>query len=170
MCRSVMAGDASARCRTGLWTTQRTESPVGAFLPGVDEWTLPGYDVEQLLGRGAHGEVWRAREVATGETVALKRVRGGDDPPARDRLRDEAAVLAAFTHDHVVRLRRVVGDGDGSVLVLDHAGGGSLAAILATGRRLEPGEVVTTAAPLAEALAAAHHRGLVHGDVSPANV
>jgi len=54
--------------------------------------------------------------------------------------------------------------------VLDHAPGGSLATLLARRGSLEPGEVVTIGAPLAQALAAAHSRGLVHGDVSPANV
>jgi hypothetical protein len=64
----------------------------------------------------------------------------------------------------------VHGDGDGLVLVLDLAAGGSLARLLATRRRLAPGEVVTIAVPLAQALAAVHAQGLVHGDVTPANV
>lgn len=135
-----------------------------------DLWELPGYDVLELVGFGATGEVWRAREVATGETVALKRLRPGADPSAVDALRREAALLRSLDTPYVVRLRTVLGEGDGTVLVLDHAGGGSLATLLLTRGRLEPGEVVTVAVPLAEALAVAHARGLVHGDVSPANV
>ena len=129
-------------------------------------WTLPGYDVEALIGFGATGEVWRAREQATGDTVALKRLREGADPTALAALRREATLLATLDTPYVVRLRTVVGD----VLVLDHAAGGSLAALLARRGALEPGEVVTVAAPLAVGLAAAHAAGLVHGDVSPANV
>lgn len=133
-------------------------------------WSLPGYDVQALLGFGATGEVWRARELATGETVALKRLRPGADPAAVDALRREASLLRSLDTPYVVRLREVVGSGADAVLVLDHAAGGSLATLLARRGCLEPGEVVTVAGPLAQALAAAHGRGLVHGDVSPANV
>jgi hypothetical protein len=69
-----------------------------------------------------------------------------------------------------VRLRSVVGAGDALVLVLDLAAGGSLARLLAARGRLGAGEVVTVAVPLAQALADVHGRGLVHGDVTPANV
>ena len=58
----------------------------------------------------------------------------------------------------------------GDAVVLDHADGGSLAAVLARRGRLEPGEVVTTVAPLAQALAEAHAHGLVHGHVGLGSV
>ena len=133
-------------------------------------WSLPGYDVQSLIGFGATGEVWRARELATGDTVALKRLREGADPAAVEALRREASLLRSLDTPYVVRLRAVLGEGADAVLVLDHAPGGSLAALLIRRGALEPGEVVTVGAPLAQALAAAHARGLVHGDVSPANV
>ncbi|MCW2679736.1 MAG: Serine/threonine protein kinase, partial [Frankiales bacterium] len=133
-------------------------------------WSLPGYDVQALLGFGATGEVWRACELATGDTVALKRLRAGADPSAVDALRREASLLRSLDTPYVVRLREVVGSGAETVLVLDHAPGGSLATLLARRGSLEPGEVVTIGAPLAQALAAAHSRGLVHGDVTPSNV
>ena len=133
-------------------------------------WSLPGYDVQALLGFGATGEVWRARELATGETVALKRLRDGADPAAVEALRREAVLLRTLDTPYVVRLRAVVGAGAGAVLVLDHAAGGSLATLLARRGALDPGEAVTIGGPLAQALAAAHARGLVHGDVTPSNV
>jgi hypothetical protein len=133
-------------------------------------WSLPGYDVQSLLGFGSVGEVWRAVEVATGQTVALKRLKAGADSAAVEALRREASLLRTLDTPYVVRLREVVGAGAGAVLVLDHAEGGSLAALLARRGSLEPGEVVTVAAPLAQALAVAHARGLVHGDVTPSNV
>lgn len=133
-------------------------------------WSLPGYDVQALLGFGATGEVWRAVEAATGEVVALKRLRSGADPAAVEALRREASLLRTLDTPYVVRLRAVLGSGADTVLVLDHAPGGSLATLLARRGALEPGEVVTVGAPLAQALAAAHSRGLVHGDVTPSNV
>jgi serine/threonine protein kinase len=132
---------------------------------------LSGFEVHHLLGAGATGQVWLAREAASGDLVAIKRLHDPGDAAGRERLLREAVLLAGFTHDHLIRLRSVQADGDGApVLVLDHASGGSLAALLARRGRLEPGEVVTVAAPLAQALAAAHAAGLVHADVTPANV
>jgi hypothetical protein len=137
----------------------------------VNEFLLPGYDVDELVGFGGSGEVWRARERATGELVALKRViaaTAGVEPT--QRLQREAGLLATVQHEHVVRLRSVVPTADGLVLVLDYAEGGSLTALLAARGRLSAGEVVTIGAPLAGALAEVHARGLVHGDITPGNV
>ncbi|HVF18793.1 MAG TPA: serine/threonine protein kinase, partial [Mycobacteriales bacterium] len=59
-------------------------------------WSLAGYDVQALLGFGATGEVWRAREQATGETVALKRLKPGADLAAVEALRREASLLRSL--------------------------------------------------------------------------
>ena len=137
----------------------------------VDEFSLPGYAVEELVGFGGSGEVWRARESSTGEVVALKRLRGDTASAlSTEQLRREAALLATVRHDHIVALRSVVATGDGLVLVLDYAEGGSLAAVLGARGRLSAGEVVTIGAPLAQALCDIHSRGLTHGDVTPGNI
>jgi eukaryotic-like serine/threonine-protein kinase len=138
---------------------------------GVDDFSLPGYDVEQLVGFGGSGEVWRARDSSTGELVALKRLRGDAAAAlSTQQLHREAALLATVRHDHIVALRSVVSTSDGLVLVLDYAAGGSLAAVLGVRGRLSAGEVVTIGAPLAQALSDIHARGLTHGDVSPGNI
>jgi hypothetical protein len=132
---------------------------------------VPGYVLEDLLGRGGSGQVWRARPRGGGSPVAVKvLVRG--DPERQER---EAALLGELDHPHLVRLhevvRREVRGAQAQVsLVLDLLEGGSLAALLARRDRLRPGEVVTTVAPIAAALAHAHERGVVHGDLSPGNV
>ena len=133
-------------------------------------WEVPGFVAEELIGFGASGEVWRARDASTDEVVALKRLRAGQKPAEHQRLRREAAVLAAFTHPHVVSLRAVLTTADGLVLVLDHAAGGSLGGLIARRGRCTPGEVAGLLVRLAGALAAAHAVGLTHGDVSPGNV
>lgn len=129
---------------------------------------VPGYRTGRLLGAGGSGEVWSAVREDGGEHVALKVVAGrADDGQA---LR-EGLVLRRVRHPHVVRLREVVPvPGVGTVLVLDRALGGSLAALVAARGPLDVGEVVTVLTPLAGALADLHERGLVHGDVSPGNV
>ncbi len=133
-------------------------------------WEAPGYAVEELLGFGASGEVWRARDGDTGDMVALKRLRVGRDVAEHEALRREAALLSAFRHHHVVGLRGVLWTGDGLVLVLDYAPGGSLASLLARAGTLPPAEVGSLVAAIASALAAAHAVGLVHGDISSGNV
>jgi hypothetical protein len=133
-------------------------------------WVVPGYVAEELIGLGATGEVWRGRAIDTSETVALKRLQSGATDRARRELEREAALLAAIDHPHLLRVRELVSTAEDTVLVLDHAAGGSLASLLRRRGRLRPGEVVTVLAPVAAALAHAHDMGLVHGDVSAANV
>ncbi|MGY1748030.1 protein kinase domain-containing protein [Modestobacter sp. SYSU DS0511] len=142
-----------------------------APIPPAAAPVVPGYVLEELLGRGGSGQVWRARPRNGGEPVAVKVLLRGD-PERQER---EARLLAELDHPHLVRLHRVVrrevrgGPAEVS-LVLDLLAGGSLAALLARRGRLRPGEVVTTVAPVAAALAQAHERGVVHGDLSPGNV
>lgn len=126
---------------------------------------VPGYDVMELLATGGTARVHRAVHRVTGEVVALKRLHPGADP---DLLQREAEALARVSSPYVVRLRGVLLDG--TVLVLDHTAGGTLGRLLARRGTLDPGEVVTVLVPVALGLAAAHAAGLVHGDVSPANV
>jgi serine/threonine protein kinase len=130
---------------------------------------VPGYAVEHQLDVGGDGSAWVAREEATGRRVALKLL-PVHDPVARERARRDAATLTAIDHPHVVPVLGVADSPGAVVLVLALADGGSLADLLAARGTLPPGEVVTVCAPIAQALAALHSRGLVHGDVSPANV
>ncbi len=132
---------------------------------------VPGYVLEERLGRGGSGEVWRARPRGGGPAVAVKILISGD-PAQQDR---EAALLGELDHPHLVRLIEVVhrelrGGGRQVALVLDLLEGGSLARLLSNRTRLRPGEVVTAIAPVAAALAHAHDRGIIHGDLSPGNI
>ena len=136
---------------------------------GGAPWQLPGFVVGELLGSGNSSEVWAARIAATGERVALKRV-ALTEPDALRAARTEAALLTALDHPHLVRLHALIPTPDAAVLVLDLADGGSLADMLARRSRLAVGEVVTALAPIGAALAYAHQRGVLHGDVTPGNV
>ncbi len=128
---------------------------------------VPGLVLGRLLGRGAHGTVWEARDPVTGDRLAVKVGRRPDDA----RTTREAALLARVEHPHVVRLRNLVECPDGTrALVLELAGGGSLAGLVAARGRLGAGETVTVAVGLARTLADLHALGLVHGDLTPGNV
>lgn len=145
----------------------QTPAPIGLDAGVQHRATAPrveGYTLGRLLGTGAASQVWSAVDTRTGRTVALK-VLAGDLP------RREATVQRRVDHPHVLRvLRTTTTDDDRPVLVTEHAAGGSLAALVAARGPLDPGEVVTVLTPLAGALADLHERGVVHGDVSAANV
>jgi hypothetical protein len=128
-------------------------------------WSLPGYEVRSLVGDGRAGDLWSAVEVATGEAVGLRRVGGSADV---ERLRELVRLHAEVPY--VVRLRDVVEHDGLLVLVLDAPSGGSLDAVAARRGVLDPGEVVTVGVPLAQALAAAHSLGLVHGALTASSV
>lgn len=139
--------------------------------PAVDPPPVPGYVLQALIGRGGSGEVWRAVPRCGGPAVAVKVLVDGDP----DRQAREAALIGELDHPHLVRLIEVVhqprrGGAARVALVLDLLEGGSLAALLARRGRLRPGEVVTAIAPVAAALAHAHDNGVIHGDLSPANI
>ena len=132
---------------------------------------VPGYVLRALLGRGSTGEVWRAEPRSGGDAVAVKLLLDGDP----ERQAREAVLLGSLDHPHLVRLHEVVhqprrGGPARVALVLELLEGGSLAGLLARRGRLRPGEVVTTVAPVAAAVAHAHEQGIVHGDLSPGNV
>jgi eukaryotic-like serine/threonine-protein kinase len=134
-----------------------------------DRFALAGYGTDELIGFGGTGEVWRAHDLDTGETVAIKRLRTRG-AGATERLRREAALLASVAGPHVIAVRRLIVEGDEAVMVMDYAAGGSLASVLGVRGGLPAAEVVTVLAPIAAALAAAHARDLVHGDLTPANI
>ncbi|HEY2298767.1 MAG TPA: protein kinase [Jatrophihabitans sp.] len=132
-------------------------------------WRLPGYKVEALIGAGASGEVWRATVGSTGVPVALKRI-WLSERAQRQAAISEAAILGELDHPHLMKLHDVRRLDDAIVLVLDLAAAGSLAALLDRRGRLTVGETITAIAPIGSALAYAHNAGVVHGDVSAANV
>ena len=132
-------------------------------------WRLPGYKVEDLIGAGSSGEVWRASVTSTGVPVALKRI-WLSERAQREAAISEAAMLSALDHPHLMKLHELRPLDDAIVLVLDLAAAGSLATLLARRGRLTVGETVTALAPIGGALAYAHNAGVVHGDVSSANI
>ncbi|WP_158674161.1 serine/threonine-protein kinase [Pseudokineococcus lusitanus] len=155
-----------------------SDGGTAAAPPGAP--VVPGWRLLRPLGRGGTGEVWRADPVdpvagADGSPAVLKVLRTSvaGDAAARRRLEGEAALLTALDHPHLVRLRHLTATDEPRprpVLVLDHAAGGSLGALVAARGPLGPAEVTTLLVPLAGLLADLHDGGLVHGDVSPGNV
>ena len=125
------------------------------------------------LGRGAMGVVYRAEDTALGRVVAIKAVALPGDPGERDqhekRFLQEARAAGSIAHPGIVTIYDVGREGDAAFMAMELVEGLELRARLAQGR-VRPSEAVAIAAAVAEALAHAHERGIVHRDVKPANI
>lgn len=127
--------------------------------------SLGPYEVLSSLGAGGMGEVYRARDTTLGREVALKilpdRVAGDGDRVAR--FRREAQILASLNHPLIAAIYGVEDSGATPVLVLELVDGMTLAERIGAGR-LPIDEALPIAQQIAQALAVAHERGIVHRD------
>ncbi len=132
---------------------------------------LGRYVVRSLLGTGGMGEVYEAHDSRLNRSVALKVVRRevADDAVRRQRLEREASAVATINHPHIVTLHSIEEDGDVLFLTMELVDGATLTdAIPAEGLPLD--RFLTLAIQLADALQAAHGRGVIHRDLKPANI
>ncbi len=127
------------------------------------------FDVEVLAGAGGMGTVWRARDRHTGGQVAVKVVQPGGAQQI-ERFAREARVLAELAHPAIVRYvaHGIAGSGE-PYLAMEWLSGEDLSTRLARSG-LTVWESVALAARVAEALASAHGRGIVHRDMKPSNI
>lgn len=140
-------------------------------LGGDSPLSVAGYDIIREVGRGAFGEVLLARHRILGRLVAVKHIPSAAlaDPDAIARFRREARVLAALDHPGVVRVYDFkLGEGR-ATLIMEYVPGESLRARLDRGP-ISPAAAIVVLSDVADALAAAAERGVVHRDVKPANV
>ena len=137
-----------------------TESPVtiGA--------QLGPYRIEEQIGRGGMGDVFRATDTRLQRTVAIKTSR----VQFTERFRREAQTIAALNHPYIATLYDVGSIPDGpAYLVLEYVEGPTLAELIASGP-VATAEVQRIALMTAEAIEAAHDKGIVHRDLKPANI
>ncbi|MFC7380595.1 serine/threonine-protein kinase [Sphaerisporangium rhizosphaerae] len=129
------------------------------------------YRLDEPLGRGGMGEVWRATDEVLNRPVAVKLLLAeAVGSSAATRFRQEAQATARLNHANVVSVYDFGQAGDRLFLVMELIEGHSLAGHLAAAGRLAVDEVVRIGAQAATGLAAAHRLGVVHRDIKPANL
>ncbi|WP_436786814.1 serine/threonine-protein kinase [Yinghuangia sp. YIM S10712] len=130
------------------------------------------YLLEETLGRGASGTVWRARVRDTGEVVAVKVLREelAGDPDVVTRFLRERSLLLRLSHPNLVRVRDLVVEGEVLALVMDLIDGPDLRTYLRDNGPLPPAAAALTMAQVCDALAVTHADGVIHRDLKPANI
>ncbi|OLC27639.1 MAG: hypothetical protein AUH28_20660 [Acidobacteria bacterium 13_1_40CM_56_16] len=128
---------------------------------------LGPYEVVALIGAGGMGEVYRARDGKLGREVAVKVLPPGlaGNPERLARFEREAKVLAALNHPNIAIIHGL----EDRAIVMELVEGPTLADRLNSGP-LPPEEALKIAGQIAEALEAAHEKGVIHRDLKPANI
>jgi hypothetical protein len=133
---------------------------------------LGPYEIVGLIGAGAMGQVYKARDTRLGRDVAIK-VLHGDVAQLADRLarfEREARAVAALNHPNVLALHDFGSDSGVVYVVTELLEGETLRDCLRAAGRLSPRKVLEYANQVARGLAAAHERGIVHRDLKPENL
>lgn len=134
--------------------------------------TLGPYEIRSLIGKGGMGEVYLAHDGKLGRDVAIKTLPSefARDPQRLTRFQREARMLAALNHPNIASiygLEESLGD---TFLVLELVAGETLAERLKRADGLPLQEALKIAGQMAEALEAAHAKGITHRDIKPANI
>lgn len=132
---------------------------------------LAHYEILAKLGAGGMGEVYRARDTRLDRDVALKILPAemAADPDRRMRFEREAKAVAALNHPHIVTIHSVEEVNGTHFLTMELVDGKTLSELIPKdGMSLE--RFFQVAVPLAEAVTAAHAKGITHRDLKPANV
>ena len=133
--------------------------------------TIAHYNLLERLGTGALGEVYRARDLKYGRTVALmipppELISG---PGRREKFLEQARAAQMLNHPNIATLFDVVDEGGQCYLAYEFAAGPSLRDEMA-GRSVNLRRAIELAAQISDALAEGHSRGLIHSDLRPDNI
>src|SRR5262245_55816869 len=140
-------------------------------MPLTPATRLGPYEIIAPLGAGGMGEVYRARDPRLKRDIAIK-VLPADVASSPDRLarfEREATTVAGLNHPNIVVLHSIEEDRGTRFLTMELVDGSSLDRSVAP-RGLPAARVIELGQAMADALAAAHEKGVIHRDLKPANV
>ncbi|SCL38547.1 serine/threonine protein kinase [Micromonospora pallida] len=130
------------------------------------------YRLDERIASGGMGDVWRGTDQVLGRVVAVKSLLPAllDEPGFAERFRGEARTMATINHPGVVDIYDFGSDQQIAFLIMEYVEGDALAATLNRVGRLTPARTMALVAQAADALHAAHGKGIVHRDVKPGNL
>jgi serine/threonine-protein kinase len=133
--------------------------------------SLGHYRIVEKIGAGGMGDVYRGTDAKLGRDVAIKVLSGAfaEAPERLARFEREARLLAALNHANIATLHGFEKDGDTHFLVMELVSGSTLAERIASGT-IPLREAIPLFRQIAEALEAAHEKGVIHRDLKPANI
>jgi eukaryotic-like serine/threonine-protein kinase len=131
-----------------------------------------GFEVLARIGAGAMGEVYRARDLRLGREVALKILPAAfhTDSDRMSRFEREAQALAALSHPNIATIHGTVDSESLHALVMELVDVETLADRIKRTAPMAVGDVISIGSQIADALDAAHERGVIHRDLKPANI
>jgi serine/threonine protein kinase len=158
---------------SALAQTLTTPMTATGVTPATGTLVAARYRIEEAIGAGGTGVVYRATDVTLHEAVALKMLRPdlvAADARAQDELKHELRLARRVSHRNVVRTHDF-GTSDGvAFITMEFVEGTPLSTVLSQRGALSTAVVTALAKQLLRALEAAHEQGVVHGDLKPANL
>ena len=161
------------RCEDTDVTRCPSDNSAMQAVPAVPRLIDNKYRIEQLLGRGGMGGVYRARDMRLDRLVAVKVVRAElmGDPEARRRFRREAQIIARLQHPSIVAIYDYgTFPHGGAYLVMELVRGEDLRRVLQKEGRLDPRQAMRILTAVCDAIETAHRGGVLHRDLKPENI
>jgi tRNA A-37 threonylcarbamoyl transferase component Bud32 len=171
--RPMMECPRCGRCEDADVTRCPADGALMQSISSVPRFIENKYRLEQLLGRGGMGGVYRARDMRLDRMVAVKVVRAElmGDPEARRRFRREAQIIARLQHPSIVSIFDYgTFPHGGAYLVMELVRGEDLRRVLQKEGRLEPRHAMRILAAVCDAIETAHRGGVLHRDLKPENI